>query len=79
MYICDMYEQSLKYHCQRYSNNSIPLFSDEEILTIYFFAGHEQKYTLIKDIHIYLQTPNSLRRERLQSPFYTLFSTTDSN
>ena len=51
MYICDMYEQSLKYHCQRYSNNSIPLFSDEEILTIYFFVGHEQKYTLIKDIH----------------------------
>ena len=31
MYICDMYEQSLKYHCQRYSNNSKPLFSDEEI------------------------------------------------
>ena len=47
MYICDMYEQSLKYHCQRYSNNSKPLFSDEEILTIYFFVGHEQKYTLI--------------------------------
>ena len=46
-----MYEQSLKYHCQRYSNNSKPLFSDEEILTIYFFVGHEQKYTLIKDIH----------------------------
>ena len=51
MYICDMNEQSLKYHCQRYSNNSKPLFSDEEILTIYFFVGHEQKYTLIKDIH----------------------------
>ena len=51
MYICDMYEQSLKYHCQRYSNNSKPLFSDEEILTIYFFVGHEQKYTLIKDIY----------------------------
>ena len=27
------------------------MFSDEEILTIYFFVGHEQKYTLIKDIH----------------------------
>ena len=34
MYICDMYEQRLKYHCQRYSNNSKPLFSDEEILTM---------------------------------------------
>ena len=51
MYICDMYEQSLKYHCQRYSNNSKPLFSDEEILTIYLFVGQEQKYTQVKDIH----------------------------
>ena len=51
MYICDMYEQCLKYHCQRYSNNSKPLFSDEEILTIYLFVGHEQKYTRLKDIH----------------------------
>ncbi len=51
MYICDMYEQCLKYHCQIYSNNSKPLFSDEEILTIYFFVGYEQKYTFIKDIH----------------------------
>ena len=50
-HICDMYEQSLKYHCHRYSNNSKQLFSDEEILTIYSFVGHEQKYTLIKDIH----------------------------
>lgn len=49
--ICDMYERSLKYHCQRYSNNSKPLFSDEEILTIYLFVGHEQKYTRLKDIH----------------------------
>lgn len=46
-----MYEQCLKYHCQRYSNNSKPLFSDEEILTIYFFVAYEQKYTFIKDIH----------------------------
>lgn len=53
MYICTMYEQSLKYDCQRYSNNSKPLFSDEEILTIYLFVGHEQKYTKIKDIHTF--------------------------
>lgn len=46
-----MYEQRLKYHYQRYSNNSQPLFSDEEILTIYLFVGHEQKYTRLKDIH----------------------------
>lgn len=51
MYISDMYEKCLKYHCQRYSNNSKPLFSDEEILTIFLFVGHEQKYTQVKDIH----------------------------
>ena len=26
------------------------MFSDEEIITIYFFVGYEQKYTFIKDI-----------------------------
>lgn len=46
-----MYKQSIKYHCQRYSNKSRPLFSYEEILTIYFFVGHEQKYDLINDTH----------------------------
>ena len=46
-----MYKQCIKYYCQRYSNNSKPLFSDEEILTIYLFVGQEQKYTQVKDIH----------------------------
>lgn len=50
MYICDMYEQCLKYHCRRYSNNSKSLFSDEEILTIYLFVGQEQKQ---KYMHIH--------------------------
>lgn len=51
MYICDLYEQELKYYCQRYSNNSNPVFTDQEIMTIYLFAGHCQKYFQIKDIH----------------------------
>ena len=44
MYICDLYDQELKYYCQRCSNNSNPAFTDQEIRTIYLFAGHCQKY-----------------------------------
>jgi hypothetical protein len=51
MYICDLYEQELKYYCHRQSNNGNPEFTDQEIMTIYLFAGHCQKYFQIKDIH----------------------------
>jgi hypothetical protein len=53
MYICDLYNSELKYYCQRYSNNSEPVFTDQEIMTIYTFAGHCQKYFQIKDIHTF--------------------------
>lgn len=51
MYICKQYEENLKYYCQRSSNNSIPVFTDQEILTIYLFVGSEQRYTRLKEIH----------------------------
>ena len=51
MYICDLYDSELRFYCQRYSNNSKPVFTDQEIMTIYLFAGHCQKYFLVKDIH----------------------------
>ncbi|GHV17843.1 transposase [Bacteroidia bacterium] len=53
MYICDLYDSELKYYCQRYSNNSDPVFTDPEIMTIYLFAGHCQKYFQIKDMHTF--------------------------
>jgi len=37
MYICDLYDQELKYYCQRYSNNSNPAFTGQEIMTICLF------------------------------------------
>ena len=37
MYICDVHKSSLRFHCQRFSNNSNPEFTDEEVLTIYLF------------------------------------------
>lgn len=51
MYICDLYDSELKYYCQRYSNNNTPSFTDQEIMTIYLFAGYCQKYFEVKDIH----------------------------
>ena len=65
MYICDLYDRELKYYCQRYSNNSNPAFTDREIMIIYLFAGHCQKYFQIKDIY-------NFASEYLSSRFPTL-------
>lgn len=51
LFICDLYEKELQFDCQRFSNNSKPEFTDQEIITIYLFAGYEQRYFLINDIH----------------------------
>ena len=42
MYICDVYKSSLRFYCQRFSNNSNPEFTDEEVLTVYLFCGYCQ-------------------------------------
>ena len=53
MYICDVYKYSLQHTCQRFSNNSVPVFTDEEILTVYLFCGAYQRYFCIKEIHTF--------------------------
>ncbi|MEN6619417.1 MAG: transposase [Rikenellaceae bacterium] len=53
LYVCKQYETELKYVCQRYSNNSQPKFSDQEIMTIYLFATDQQRYFSIKEIHTF--------------------------
>jgi hypothetical protein len=51
LYICDIYENELKFHCERFSNNSNPKFTDQEIMTVYIFAmACEQKFK-VKHIH----------------------------
>ena len=50
-YICDLYDTELKFHCQRFSNNSQPEFTDQEIMTIYLFVGYEQRYFQVNEIH----------------------------
>ena len=54
-YVCQEYEEELKWHCQRFTNNSgSPEFSDCEVLTTYLFAvGFEQRYQ-VKQVHRYI-------------------------
>ena len=53
MYICDVYQFSLKFNCQRFSNNANPVFTDEELLTVYLFCGAYQRYFNIKEIYTF--------------------------
>ena len=53
MYICDVYKSTLRFYCQRFSNNSNPEFTDEEVLTIYLFCGYCQRYFGISQIHTF--------------------------
>lgn len=48
--ISELSQQTLRHFCQRFSNNSQPLFTDEEVITIYM-SGIEQGYKTIKQIH----------------------------
>jgi len=53
LYICNLHKSDLKYECQRYSNNSKPEFTDQEIMTIYLFTTSQQHYFKVKEIHAF--------------------------
>lgn len=50
-YVCDKYENVLQYHCQRFTNNNRPGFTDQEVMTIYLFAVYEEQRFKIRHIH----------------------------
>lgn len=50
-YVCEKFEESLQWECQRFSNNKGPKLTDQEIITIYLFAMHYQGMFRIKQIH----------------------------
>lgn len=50
--ICAQYSQRLWMHCERFSNNAVPQFSDEEVMTVYLFGIMRHKRT-IQDIYDY--------------------------
>jgi len=71
--ISDLYDKELKYHCQRFSNNAEPDFTDTELITIYLYSMiHEERFK-IKQIHAFAN--NHLRSWFPDLPSYTAFNT----
>lgn len=55
-YVCQKYKNELQYHVARFSNNHSPDFTDEELMTIYLFAVHQEKRFKLKDIYNFTHT-----------------------
>lgn len=51
LFICKRYDEDLKYCCERFSNNNKPELTDQEIMTIYLYAMHEEQRYKVKQIH----------------------------
>jgi hypothetical protein len=53
LYICDIYDSKLRNACERFSNNSNPDFTDQEVITIYLYTMNVEQRLKIKQIHEY--------------------------
>ena len=70
LFINENYKENLQFYAQRMSNNSSPIFTDEEVITI-FLWGIMQHRTTIKDIYNY--TNNHLREWFPNLPSYEAY------
>jgi len=70
LFISDNYQENLQFYSQRMSNNAFPVFTDEEVITI-FLWGIMQHRTTIKDIYNY--TNNHLREWFPNLPSYEAY------
>lgn len=50
-YVCEKFEQGIRYGCERFSNNKEPMLTDQEIITIYLFVMHHQGIFKMNKIH----------------------------
>lgn len=50
-YVCEKFEESLQFECERFSNNKQSCLTDQELITIYLFVMHHQGVFKIKQIH----------------------------
>lgn len=50
-YVCDKYEEELQYHCERFSPNNKPEFTDQEVITIYLFSVYEEQKFKVKQMY----------------------------
>jgi len=71
-YVSDAYEKELKFSCERFSNNSCPEFSDQEIMTVYLFCISQEQRTRIKQIYNFAN--EYLRSWFPKLPSYAAFS-----
>src|SRR3954469_25610080 len=44
-YVCHCYDRYLCLHFQRQSNNYCPLFTDQEVITVYLFGLLQRRFT----------------------------------
>lgn len=51
LYICDIYDSNLRNACERFSNNSHPDFTDQEVITIYLYSMSVEQRLKIKQMH----------------------------
>ena len=50
-YVCEKFEESLQFECERFSNNNKPNLTDQELITIYLFVMHHQGIHKISRMH----------------------------
>jgi hypothetical protein len=52
-YICHCYDTQSSLHYQRMNNNYSPLFTDQEVITMYVFGIRQRRFPL-KDSYAYI-------------------------
>ena len=52
-YVCEFYSEELRWHCQRFSNNSSQEITDEELLTIYLYCLMYEDKRKLTEVHDY--------------------------
>jgi hypothetical protein len=72
-YVCNRYNEELKYLCQRFTNNNEPEFTDQEAITIYLYAMHLESRHNVKHIHEFAS--EYLRDWFPKLPSYEAFTT----
>lgn len=56
LFICEIYEENLQYHCMRFTNNQQkPDFTDQELLTAHLFTLIYERKLRIKDAYEYIK------------------------
>ena len=71
-YVSDAYEKELKFSCERFSNNSCPEFTDQEIMTVYLFCINQEQRTKISQIYCFAD--DYLRSWFPKLPSYSAFN-----